>query len=53
MSHNTEESKNSTGSPHLVEIKRMCKQYVPGAPPFFAHTRDEANTTHKLIPTTT
>ena len=40
-SHNTEKSENSQ-SPHLREIKRMCKQCVPGAPPFVAHARDEA-----------
>ena len=43
MSHNMEESKNSTDSPHLGEIKRTRKQCVPGAPPFLAHTGDEAN----------
>ena len=36
MSHNTEESENSPESPHLGEIKRMLKQCVPGALPFFA-----------------
>ena len=41
-SHNTEESENSLESPHLGEIKRMHKQCVPGASPFFAHTGDEA-----------
>ena len=43
MSHNTEESENSPESPHLGEIKRMRKQCVPGAPPFFARAGDEAN----------
>ena len=28
MSHNTKESENSPNSPHLGEIKRMCKQCV-------------------------
>ena len=43
-SHNTKESENSPESPHLGEIKRMRKQCVPGASPFFAHAGDEANT---------
>ena len=30
-SHDTEESENSSESPHLGEIKRMRKQCVPGA----------------------
>ena len=34
---------NSLESPHFGEIKRMRKQCVPGAPPFFAHAGDEAN----------
>ena len=38
-SHNTEESENSPESPHLGEIKHMCKQCVPGASPFFARAR--------------
>ena len=42
-SHNMEESENSPESPHLGEIKRMRKQCVPGALPFFARARDEAN----------
>ena len=42
-SHNTEESENSPESPHLGEIKRMRKQCVPGASPFFARAGDEAN----------
>ena len=41
-SHDTEESKNSPESPHLGEIKRMRKQCVPGASPFFARAGDEA-----------
>ena len=41
-SHNAEESENSPESPHLGEIKRMRKQCVPGAPPFFARAGDEA-----------
>ena len=43
MSHNTEKSENSPNSPHLGEIKRMCKQCVPGAPPFFTCAGDEAS----------
>ena len=35
MSHDTEESENSPESPHLGEIKHTCKQYVPGASPWF------------------
>ena len=35
MSHNTEESENSPESPYFGEIKHMCEQCVPGAPPFF------------------
>ena len=42
-SHNTEESENSPDSPHLGEIKRTCKQCVPGAPPFFTRAGDEAD----------
>ena len=42
MSHDTEESENSPEFPHLGEIKLMCKQCVPGAPPFFVRTGDEA-----------
>ena len=42
-SHDTEESENSLEPPHLGEIKRMCKQCVPGASPFFAHVGDEAS----------
>ena len=38
-SHDTEESENSPESPHLGEIKCMCKQCVPGAPPFFVRAR--------------
>ena len=41
-SHDTEESKNSPESPHLGEIKRMRKQCVPGASPFFGRAGDEA-----------
>ena len=41
-SHNAEESENSPESPHLGEIKRMRKQCVPGASPFFARAGDEA-----------
>ena len=41
-SHNAEESENSPESPHLGEIKRMRKQCVPGASPFFARAEDEA-----------
>ena len=41
-SHDTEESENSPESPHLGEIKCMCKQLVPGAPPFFVCAGDEA-----------
>ena len=41
-SHDTEESENSPESPHLGEIKRMRKQCVPGASPFFARAGDEA-----------
>ena len=41
-SHNTEESENSPEPPHLGEIKRMRKQCVPGASPFFAHAGDKA-----------
>ena len=33
-SHDTEESENSPESPYLGEIKRMCKQCVPGTSPF-------------------
>ena len=44
MSHNAEESENNLESPHLGEIKRTCKQCVPGASLFFfAHTGDEAS----------
>ena len=35
-SNDTKESENSLESPHLGEIKRMCKQCIPGAPLFFA-----------------
>ena len=42
-SHNAEESENSPESPHFGEIKRMRKQCVPGASPFFARAGDEAN----------
>ena len=41
-SHDTEESENSPESPHFGEIKRMRKQCVPGASPFFARAGDEA-----------
>ena len=41
-SHDMEESENSPESPHLGKIKRMCKQCVPGAPPFFMHAGDKA-----------
>ena len=44
-SHNAEESENSPESPHLGEIKRMRKQCVPGASPFFARAGDEATVT--------
>ena len=46
MSHNTEESKNSSEFPQLGEIKSMCKQCVPGALPFFVHTGGEAILRH-------
>jgi len=46
MSHNAEESENSPESPHLGEIKRMCKQCVPGASPFFACAGDEASSSY-------
>jgi len=42
MSHNAEESENTPESPYLGEIKRMRKQCVPGASPFFARARDKA-----------
>ena len=45
-SHNVEESENSPESPHLGEIKRMRKQCVPGASPFFARAGDEATQLH-------
>ena len=45
-SRNAEESENSPESPHHGEIKRMRKQCVPGAPPFFAHAGDEASSTN-------
>ena len=45
-SHNTEESENSPESPHLGEIKRMRKQCVPGASPFFARAGDKATSFH-------
>ena len=41
-SRNAEESENSPESPHLGEIKRMRKQCVPGAPPFFTRAVDQA-----------
>ena len=41
-SHDTEESKNSPESPYLGEIKRMRKQCVSSASPFFARAGDEA-----------
>ena len=50
-SHNTEESENTPDSPHLGEIKRMRKQCVPGAPPFFARAGDEAKKVHVLCHT--
>ena len=37
-----EESESSPESPHLGEIKRIHKQCVPGALPFFVLTGDEA-----------
>ena len=43
MLHDTEESENSSESPHVGEIKRKRKHCVPGACPFFALARDEAN----------
>ena len=39
-----EESENSPEIPHLREIKRMRKQCVPDAPPFFMCAGDEAST---------
>ena len=38
-----EESENSPDSPYLGEIKRMHRQCVAGAPPFFVHAGDKAN----------
>ena len=48
-SHNAEESENSPESPHLGEIKRMRKQCVPGALPFFARDGDEAILWYDLL----
>ena len=50
-SHDTEESENSPESPHLGEIKRMRKQCVPGASPFFARTGDKAKPNPTLCAT--
>ena len=44
-SHDKEESENNPETPHLGEIKRMRKQCVPGASPFFARAEDEASIT--------
>ena len=41
-SHDMRESENSPEFPHLGEIKRMRKQCIPGASPFFTCARDEA-----------
>ena len=49
-SHDTEESENSPESPHLGEIKRMRKQCVPGASPFFARAGDEARLSRSFPP---
>ena len=46
-SNNAEESENSPESPHLGEIKRMRKQCVPGASPFFARAGDKAKSNPK------
>ena len=50
MSHDAEESENSPESPHLGKIKRMRKQCVPGASPFFVRARDEARMEQTLFP---
>ena len=50
MSHNTEESENSPESPYFGEIKHMCEQCVPGAPPFFVcQAQGYSNTSVKIV----